>query len=185
MSEVCKYLIISQDFQGRATFAANFAGGGNTDVQGHGTHVAGIVGGRTYGVAKSVRLYAVKALGDNGAGTISGIIQSVNFVASDSPNRSCPNGVYVNMSIGGGFSAALNSAVRSLVDRGIFVGVAAGNSNADVANFSPASEPSVCTVGSSDINDAVASSSNHGALLDIYAPGRQITSAWPGGGSVS
>lgn len=174
-----------QDFEGRAAFVANYAGGSDTDANGHGTHIAGIIGGKTYGVAKKASVYGVKALGDNGSGTISGIVAAINFVPGDAAARNCPNGAYINLSIGGGFSAAMNAAVASSVQGGVFVGVAAGNSNADAAGFSPASEPLACTVGSIDRTDARASTSNYGAAVDIFAPGRDIISTWPGGGTVS
>ncbi|KAK3947642.1 peptidase S8/S53 domain-containing protein [Pseudoneurospora amorphoporcata] len=169
------------DFGGRATWLANYAGDGlNSDGNGHGTHVAGTVGGTTYGVAKNTKLYAVKVLDSNGSGTTSGVIAGMNFVASDSKTRSCPNGAVANMSLGGGYSASTNSAAAGLVNAGVFLAVAAGNDGANAANYSPASEPSVCTVGATTSADAIASYSNYGSIVDIFAPGSSILSAWIG-----
>ncbi|KAK1777045.1 peptidase S8/S53 domain-containing protein [Copromyces sp. CBS 386.78] len=169
------------DFGGRATWLANYAGDGlNSDGNGHGTHVAGTVGGTTYGVAKKTKLYAVKVLDSNGSGSTSGVIAGMNFVASDSKTRSCPNGTVANMSLGGGYSASTNSAAAGLVNAGVFLAVAAGNDGANAANSSPASEPSVCTVGATTSADAMASYSNWGSIVDIFAPGSSILSAWIG-----
>lgn len=109
----------------------------------------------------------------------------MDFVASDAPGRSCPSGVFVNMSLGGGYSAALNQAAQTMVSRGIFLAAAAGNNNANAANFSPASAPSACTVGATDSRDARSSFSNYGSVVDIFAPGSNILSTWPGGSTVS
>lgn len=165
----------------------NYAGGVNGDVQGHGTHVAGTVGSRTYGVAKNTRLYGVKVLNDQGSGSYSGIIAGIDFVAGDYRSRNCPNGAFANMSLGGGYSAALNQAAARLVDNNVFLAVAAGNDNANAANYSPASERSACTVGSTTSTDGRSSFSNYGNLVDVFAPGSNILSTLPGGrtGSLS
>ena len=105
----------------------------------------------------------------------------MDFVATDSASQDCPKGVVVNMSLGGGFSAAVNSAARSIVDAGLFLVVAAGNEGADTAGSSPASEPSACTVGATEKNDTLATYSNTGKLVDVLAPGTDILSTWPGG----
>ncbi|KAI6783452.1 proteinase T-like protein [Emericellopsis cladophorae] len=175
------------EFEGRASLVANYAGGVNGDAQGHGTHVAGTIGSRTYGVAKRTSLYGVKVLGDNGSGSISGIVAGMDFVASDSRRRSCPRGVLANMSLGGGYSASLNNAAARMVDNNIFLAVAAGNDNINAAYFSPASEPSACTVGATDSSDRRSTFSNYGNLVDIFAPGTSILSTLPGGrtGSLS
>lgn len=136
-------------------------------------------------MAKRTRLYAVKVLGANGSGSTSGVIAGINFVATDSRNRNCPNGTVANMSLGGGYSASINRAAAALVDAGVFLAVAAGNDNANAANYSPASEPSVCTVGSTDRNDAKSSFSNYGSVVDIWAPGTSILSTWIGGSSAT
>lgn len=170
------------EFGGRASLAANFAdGSGDGDVQGHGTHVAGTIGGETYGVAKQTTLFAVKVLGDDGSGTNAGVIAGMEYVTT--ANDDCPNGAVANMSLGGSTSSAINSAAAAIVDAGIFLAVAAGNEGSDASNSSPASEPSACTVGATDESDALASFSNYGSLVDVLAPGVDILSASPGGGS--
>lgn len=105
----------------------------------------------------------------------------MNFVATDSQTRNCPNGTVANMSLGGGTSSAVNSAAAALIKAGVFLAVAAGNSNTDAASFSPASEPTVCTVGATQSDDAKASYSNYGSLVDIFAPGTSILSTWNSG----
>ncbi|KAH6641905.1 peptidase S8/S53 domain-containing protein [Chaetomium tenue] len=183
----CSYVIDTgiytahSDFGGRATFAANFVDTSNTDGNGHGTHVAGTIGSTTYGVAKKTKLYAVKVLGSDGSGSTSGVVAGINFVATDAPKRSCPKGVVANMSLGGGYSASINQAAAALVNAGVFLAVAAGNDNANSANYSPASEASVCTVGATDSSDRKASYSNYGSVVDIQAPGTNILSTWIGG----
>ncbi|KAF2840346.1 secreted protein 2 [Patellaria atrata CBS 101060] len=189
----CAYIIDTgiqtshPEFEGRASFLANYAGdGSNTDGNGHGTHVAGTVGSKTYGVAKKTKLFAVKVLNAQGSGTNSGVIAGINFASTNSRQRTdCPNGVVANMSLGGSKSTAVNSAVASGTSNGLFFAVAAGNSAANAANYSPASEPSACTVGATDINDRIASFSNYGAVVDIFAPGVNIISTWPTSSTVS
>ncbi|KAK7408329.1 hypothetical protein QQX98_009531 [Neonectria punicea] len=169
------------DFDGRAQFLKNYAGGSDSDGQGHGTHVAGTIGSTTYGVAKKTTLFAVKVLDDNGEGTNSGVIAGMDFVASDASSQDCPKGVVVNMSLGGQFSDAVNKAAASIVDAGLFLAVAAGNEGADASGSSPASEPSACTVGATTRNDTLAYYSNTGKIVDVLAPGTDILSTWPGG----
>lgn len=188
----CSYVIDTgiftthPEFEGRATFLANYAGDGkNTDGNGHGTHVAGTIGSKTYGVAKKTKLYAVKVLDASGSGTNSGVIAGINFVASDSKTRSCPNGAVANMSLGGSKSTAVNSATAGVVSAGVFMAVAAGNDGANAANYSPASEPTAYTVGATDSNDAKASFSNYGTIVDVFAPGVAILSTWNNGGTNS
>ncbi|KAG7289965.1 hypothetical protein NEMBOFW57_006343 [Staphylotrichum longicolle] len=187
----CAYVIDTgiytahSQFGGRATFAANFVDSSNTDGNGHGTHVAGTIGSSTYGVAKKTKLYAVKVLGSDGSGTTSGVVAGINFVATDSASRSCPNGTVANMSLGGGYSASINKAAAALVNAGVFLAVAAGNDNADASSYSPASESTVCTVGATDKNDAKASYSNYGSVVDIQAPGSNILSTWIGSTSAT
>lgn len=150
-----------------------------------GTHVSGTIGGTTYGVAKQVSLYAVKVLDADGSGTNSGVISGMNYVASDSKTRSCPNGSVANMSLGGSRSTAVNSAAASMVSAGVFLAVAAGNDGANAALYSPASESTACTVGATTKADALASYSNFGALVDILAPGTNILSSWIGSNSAT
>ncbi|KAI0880348.1 subtilisin-like protein [Annulohypoxylon maeteangense] len=169
------------EFEGRATFAANYVDSSNTDGNGHGTHVAGTIGSKTYGVAKKTQLYAVKVLDSSGSGTTSGVIAGMNYVTSDVKTRSCPAGAVANMSLGGGSSSSINSAAKAMINAGVFLAVAAGNDNQNAANSSPASEPSVCTVGATTNADARASYSNYGSVVDIFAPGTNILSTWKGG----
>ena len=155
------------------------AGGTATDCNGHGSHVAGTVGGTTYGVAKKVKLVAVRVLDCAGSGTNSGVIAGIDWVtAQKRATPSVPSAA--NMSLGGGFSALLNQAVANSVAAGVVYAVAAGNSSLDACNYSPASEATAITVGATDINDGFASFSNTGACVDINAPGVNITSAWIG-----
>ncbi|KAF2853213.1 subtilisin-like serine protease-like protein PR1A [Plenodomus tracheiphilus IPT5] len=186
----CSYVIDTgistthPEFEGRATFLANFAGdGSNTDGNGHGTHVAGTIGSKTYGVAKKTNLYAVKVLDASGSGTNSGVIAGINYVANDAKTRNCPNGAVANMSLGGARSTAVNSAAANVVSAGVFLAVAAGNEAQDASNSSPASEASAYTVGATDSSDRLASFSNFGTVVDILAPGVSILSTWLNGGT--
>ncbi|WP_405105833.1 S8 family peptidase [Micromonospora sp. NBC_01405] len=145
------------------------------DCNGHGTHVAGTVGGSTYGVAKSVRLVAVRVLDCAGSGTTAGVIAGVNWVTS---NHQAGQPAVANMSLGGGLNSALNTAVANSVADGVTYAVAAGNSNANACNYSPASVASAITVGATQSNDARASYSNYGTCVDIFAPGTSVLSAW-------
>ncbi len=146
---------------------------GTNDCNGHGTHVAGTVGGSTWGVVKAVSLIPVRVLDCKGSGTWSGVIAGIDWVAGSSLRPAV-----ANMSLGGGKSTAVNAAVAGAVSQGVTMVVAAGNSNADACSYSPASEPSAITVGASTSSDARASYSNYGSCLDIFAPGNSITSAW-------
>lgn len=166
------------DFGGRATAVYDAFGGNGQDCNGHGTHVAGTVGGARYGVAKGVYLRAVRVLGCNGSGSWSGIIAGINWVAN---NHVKP--AVANMSLGGGYSASVNTAVTNMINRGVFTAVAAGNSNQNACNFSPASAPGTLTLAASDRNDVKASFSNYGGCVDVYAPGVNISSTWLNGGS--
>ena len=167
-------------FTGRLgnVFDAITLGGGAVDGHGHGTHVAGTVGGTLYGVAKGVTLHAVRVLDNTGSGTWAQVISGINWVAA---NKIQP--AVANMSIGGGFSAAVNTATSGLVNSGVFTAVAAGNGDffgnpLDACGFSPASTPEATTVNASQIDDTRASFSNYGTCTDIFAPGVSITSAW-------
>jgi subtilisin family serine protease len=162
-------------FGGRAFAAFDAIGDGqNTnDCNGHGTHVAGTVGGSTYGVAKSVRLFAVRVLSCNGSGSNSGVIAGVDWVTAHHIKPAV-----ANMSLGGGASTALDTAVRNSIAAGVTYAVAAGNSNTNAANSSPARVAEAITVGSTTMSDARSSFSNFGSIVDIFAPGSSITSAW-------
>jgi subtilisin family serine protease len=162
-------------FGGRAFsgFAAINDGRGTNDCNGHGTHVAGTVGGSTYGVAKGVRLFAVRVLGCNGSGSTSGVIAGVDWVTA---NHIKP--AVANMSLGGGISNALDTAVRNSIAAGVTYSIAAGNSGINASNTSPARVSEAITVGSSTASDARSSFSNYGSVVDIFAPGSSIPSAW-------
>jgi subtilisin family serine protease len=164
------------DFGGRAVHGYDAVDGTlpADDCNGHGTHVAGTVGGARYGVAKSVRLVAVRVLNCAGSGTWAGIINGINWVTGN--HVSGP--AVANMSLGGGLNTSVNAAVTNSIADGVTYAVAAGNSNADACGFSPASTPNAITVGATDSNDIRASDSNWGNCVDIYAPGSGITSAW-------
>jgi len=154
----------------------------NTDCNGHGTHVAGTVGGALYGVAKKVSIIAVKVLGCTGSGTNSGVISGVQYTATNRKGKP----TVANMSLGGGYSQALNDAVKAAVNAGVVFAVAAGNENQDACNVSPASEASAITVGATDVEDKGsetqidirASYSNFGKCVKVLAPGSLIKSAW-------
>jgi aqualysin 1 len=162
-------------FGGRALVGFDAIGDGrnSSDCNGHGTHVAGTVGGSTVGVAKSVRLFAVRVLGCNGSGSNSGVIAGVNWVTS---NHIKP--AVANMSLGGGASTALDTAVRNSIAAGVTYAVSAGNSNVNASNSSPARVAEAITVGSSTQTDARSSFSNFGSVVDIFAPGSAILSSW-------
>jgi aqualysin 1 len=167
-------------FGGRAAVGYDAIGDGQNgnDCQGHGTHVAGTIGSSTYGVAKGVKLRAVRVLNCSGSGSNSGVIAGINWVTT---NHVKP--AVANMSLGGGASSAVNTAVTNLSNAGVFVAVAAGNNNANASGYSPASAPAVTTVGASTKTDARASYSNYGTLIDIFAPGTDITSTWINSGT--
>ncbi|HET7585205.1 MAG TPA: S8 family serine peptidase [Gemmatimonadaceae bacterium] len=170
------------DFGGRAVTGVDevTAGGNANDCNGHGTHVSGTVGGNSFGIAKGVTLVAVRVLGCNGSGSLSGVIAGIDFVTSDHSAGGSRAGrpAVANMSLGGGFSQSLNDAVAASVAAGVVYAVAAGNESTDACTESPSSTPSAITVGASDINDRFASFSNFGSCVDVLAPGVGITSDW-------
>jgi subtilisin family serine protease len=151
-------------------------GGGGADCHGHGTHVAGTAGGTTYGVAKDTTLHSVRVLNCNGSGSFSKVVGGVNWVTA---NHVKP--AVANMSLGGPNNRSLNRAVNRSVKAGVFYAVAAGNSNRNACNFSPATAVQAFTVAASNSNDSRASFSNFGRCVNIFAPGVNITSAWIGG----
>jgi subtilisin family serine protease len=166
------------NFGGRASNVYDAFGGNGNDCNGHGTHVAGTVGSATYGVAKGARLRGVRVLDCAGSGSFSGIIAGIDWVRLNRVNPAV-----ANLSLGGGYSSSLNTAVTNLANSGVFVAVAAGNENQLACNVSPASASAVTTVASSTSGDAKSSFSNYGSCVDVYAPGSSITSTWSNGGT--
>jgi subtilisin family serine protease len=165
-----------EQFGGRATSGFDAVDGGPADdCNGHGTHVSGTVGGATYGVAKNVRLVAVRVLNCSGSGTTSGVIAGIDWVTAD---HAAGAPAVANMSLGGGASTSLDNAVINSINDGVTYGIAAGNSNANACNYSPARAGPALTVGSTTSTDARSSFSNYGTCVDIFAPGSSITSAW-------
>jgi subtilisin family serine protease len=160
-------------FGGRASNVFDAFGGNGQDCNGHGTHVSGTVGGSTYGVAKSALLRGVRVLNCSGSGSTSGVISGVDWVRVNHINPAV-----ANMSLGGGASSALDTAVNNLSNSGVAIAVAAGNSNANACNSSPARAANAITVGSTTTTDARSSFSNFGTCLDLFAPGSGILSAW-------
>ena len=160
-------------FGGRASNVFDAFGGNGSDCNGHGTHVAGTIGGSTYGVAKSSLPRGVRVLNCSGSGSNSGVIAGVDWVRQ---NFIAP--AVANMSLGGGISSTLDTAVNNLANAGVPIAVAAGNSNADACGSSPARAANAITVGATTTTDARASFSNFGTCLDIFAPGSGILSAY-------
>jgi len=167
-------------FGGRAANVYDAFGGSGNDCHGHGTHVAGTVGGSTYGIAKGARLRGVRVLNCSGSGSWSGIIAGMDWVRNNRVNPAV-----ANMSLGGGYSSAVNTAANNLANSGVFVAVASGNSGANACNYSPASASAVTSVNSSTSSDARSSFSNYGSCTHLYAPGSSITSAWIGSTSAT
>lgn len=170
------------EFGGRATFGFDAVGDGRKgqDCQGHGTHVAGTVAGRTYGVARKANLVSVRVLGCDGRGTWSGIIAGMDWVAKNAKQPAVMNG-----SLGGDRSEAVNNAATALSEAGVLPVIAAGNSAVDACNISPASAARVVTVGATNRWDEETDFSNYGQCVSLYAPGQAIVSAKLGGGSVA
>jgi subtilisin family serine protease len=169
------------EFGGRAVSGYDAVDGGTADdCNGHGTHVAGTVGGSSYGVAKSVALVAVRVLDCGGSGSIAGVIAGIDWVTG---NHGPGAPAVANMSLGGGASTALDTAVQNSIGDGVSYAVAAGNGNQggraqDACKYSPARVSEAMTVGATDKTDTKTSWSNYGNCVDWFAPGLSITSAW-------
>ncbi|MDI9833877.1 S8 family peptidase [Streptomyces sp. KAU_LT] len=167
--------ITHQQIIGRASYGYDAVDGDTTasDGNGHGTHVATTIAGSTYGVAKKAKIVAVRVLDNNGSGTTAGVIAGIDWVTA---NRSGPS--VANLSLGGGASTALDTAVRNSISSGVTYAVAAGNSSANASSYSPARVTQAITVGATTSTDARASYSNYGSVLDLFAPGSSITAGW-------
>ena len=165
------------DFGGRAIFGFDSVDGTGLvdDCNGHGTHVAGTVGGSTWGVAKGTTLVAVRVLDCAGVGLTSGVIAGVNWVTG---NHVAGQPAVANMSLGGGASAALDQAVQNSIADGVSYAVAAGNESEDACTGSPSRVAAAMTIGATDSADRKASFSDFGSCVDWFAPGVGITSAW-------
>jgi aqualysin 1 len=163
-------------FGGRAISGFDSVDGGSADdCNGHGTHVAGTIGSAAYGVAKGVSLVGVRVLNCQGSGSTAGVIAGIDWVSG---NHQAGQPAVANMSLGGGASSALDTAVLNSINDGVTYAIAAGNSNANACNASPARVGPAITVGATGSNDARASYSNFGTCLDLFAPGSSILSSW-------
>lgn len=161
-----------EEFEGRATFGYDAFGGDGSDCRGHGTHVAGIIGGKTYGVAKKARLVSVRVLDCEGKGSSSGTIAALDWIAAKNQGPAV-----ANMSLGSAKSESSNEAVARLIASGVQVFASAGNDNVDACTRSPASAPDAVTTGSTTSADAKSSFSNWGSCVDLFAPGSGVLSA--------
>jgi subtilisin family serine protease len=182
-----------QDFGGRASWGTNTIDRDDRDVNGHGTHVASTIGGMFYGVAKNVRLIAVKVLsGVDGVGTLASVLEGIAFAVANATDK---KKAVLNLSLGGGKSDLENEACNEAVLAGVVMAVAAGNSNADACNYSPSSASGVLSVGATVLDpvdgnedqevDTRSSFSNWGSCVKIFAPGTLITAAWIGSSSAT
>lgn len=177
-----------KDFEGRASWGETFTDDSDADGVGHGSHVAGTIGSKTYGVAKKANLVAVKVLDNSGSGTNSGVIKGIQYAASQhkaNKNKSGYKGATANMSLGGLKSTAVNNAANAAVDAGIHFAVAAGNEDENACYSSPASADKVVTVGATNNDDSRAYFSNYGKCVDIFAPGVDVLSVWIGSNSAT
>ncbi|KPI29893.1 Aqualysin 1 [Actinobacteria bacterium OV320] len=167
--------ITHSQISGRASYGYDAVDGDTTasDGNGHGTHVATTIAGSTYGVAKKAKIVAVRVLDNAGSGTTAGVIAGIDWVTN---NHSGPS--VANLSLGGGASTTLDTAVRNSIASGVAYAVAAGNSSANASSYSPARVTQAITVGATTSTDARASYSNYGSVLDIFAPGSSITAGW-------
>jgi len=183
------------EFEGRASWGKTMPKNDvDEDGNGHGTHCAGTIASRRYGVAKGANVIAVKVLGSNGSGTMSDVVGGVLFASEQSNKKAAAaaaefaatgqtshKGSVASMSLGGGKSRALDDAVNRAVSNGLHFAVAAGNDNKDACDYSPAGAEKAITVGASTIGDERAYFSNHGSCVDVFGPGLNILSTWTGG----
>ncbi|KAI1771201.1 alkaline proteinase [Hypoxylon cercidicola] len=167
------------EFGGRASLGYSAVGGSTADAVGHGTHVAGTVGGSTYGVAKKANIIAVKVF-QGTSSSVSIIMSGFSWAVNDITSKGRQRVSVINMSLGGGFSSAFNNAVNAAYSSGVLSVVAAGNDAIDAANTSPASAANALTVGAIDQNWRIAAYSNYGAIVDLFAPGTNVISSWIG-----
>ncbi|MGG2459435.1 S8 family peptidase [Streptomyces sp. RGM 3693] len=167
--------ISHKDFGGRASYGFNAIDNSNKaeDDNGHGTHVSGTIGGTAHGVAKKVKLVAVKVLDGQGSGSTEQVVAGIDWVTKNHKGPSV-----ANMSLGGGADEALDAAVKKAIDSGVTFGVAAGNESTDAGQGSPARVKEAITVASSTKDDQQSDFSNYGSVVDLYAPGSDITSDW-------
>ncbi|KAF9787161.1 serine protease [Thelephora terrestris] len=175
-------LVEHPDFEGRAKWGGAFCDGcAEADGNGHGTHVAGTAGGKRSGIAKNANLIAVKVLADDGSGTLAGVMDGLQWVYFQHlENGGRPS--IATMSLGGSNAPTLDETVQQLIKAGIHCTVAAGNSAVDAKDTSPANTPEAITVGATDITDSMAWYSNYGSVVDVFAPGSNVTSTWNDGG---
>lgn len=171
--------VTNTDFGGRAKLGFDFSSTTPTklDCNGHGTHVAGTIGGTQFGVAKKINLVAVRVLNCNGSGSYGDVIAGIDWIINSRGTNNSTKAV-ANMSLGGPTSEALDTAVKNLISNGVVVAVAAGNSNSNAINYSPSRVTEAITVGASDSKDNLASYSNFGQVVDLIAPGSNINSDW-------
>ncbi|BAL91773.1 putative subtilase-family protease [Actinoplanes missouriensis 431] len=171
-----------QQFGGRASYGYDFVGRDSRadDCNGHGTHVAGTIGGSTYGVAKKVKLVSVRVLDCEGSGSLSDVIDGIDWVTAHAVHPAV-----ANMSLGGDWSPALDSAVTRAITSGVTFVAAAGNENSDASLGSPSGVPEAITVAASDRKDKRAPFSNWGRAVDLFAPGVDITSATAAGNTAT
>jgi subtilisin family serine protease len=170
--------VTHEEFGGRARWGTNTIDSTKQDGNGHGTHCAGTIAGKTYGMAKDANVVAVKVLSDSGSGSTQSVISGIEWAAKDKASSGRPG--LGSLSLGGSQSTALNNAVNTAVSGGFPVVVAAGNENTNACTKSPASATSAISVGATDSADKRTSFSNYGTCVHLFAPGYQITSAWMG-----